>query len=355
MSLSLLGDRLALMADQGWEVHVVVGEQPPERQRIDGRVSVHLIPMSRKIDPFSDLRALRHWSRLVKEVQPTHVIGATPKAGFLSMLASWRRRIPHRILEVWGAKWDGSGGSRNRLLRSADRLAVWASTATIAVSPSLADLMVANGIGKARPLVLLYGGTQGVDTIRFSPKPKIVRESGSHVIGFVGRLEADKGLSDLRAVTELVARRFPKLEVHIAGEIDEADLLDESTSLWLDGDPHLRRAGQVDDVPSFLQGLDILCFPSHREGLPNAVIEAAACGLPTVAWDVTGSRDAVLDGLTGYLIPYGDVGAMADRLCDLIGNSDLRKQMGDAARTFACSQFESRSVQGAYVDYLGQL
>ena len=85
------------------------------------------------------------------------------------------------------------------------------------------------------------------------------------------------------------------------------------------------------------------------------MIEAAACGIPVVAWDVTGVRDAVLDGVTGYLVPIGAYQAMADRLIALLSNPAKRERMGAAARSFASTHFEAARVQRAFVEFLDQL
>lgn len=354
MSLSLMGARLALMADRGWDVHVAVGEPVPDLYLPDPRVTVHVVPMTREITPVADLRTLRDWSALIARLRPTIVVGATPKAAFVSMIAARRRGVPHRVFEAWGARWDGVAGRRGATLRAADRLTVRCATQTVAVSDSLADLMVAERIAAARPLVIGHGATQGVDLDVFRPRGADDPEPGP-VVGFVGRLAADKGLRDLPPVLALVRQSVPEAELVLAGEADAADPLDESTRQWLDDDPRNRRVGQTSDVAGFLRDIAVLCFPSQREGLPNAVIEAAAAGIPVVAWDVTGVRDAVVDGVTGYLVPRGDHGVMAARIATLLGDDGLRSRMGAAAQSLAADRFDSRAVQSGFVDFLASL
>lgn len=349
MSLSLLGSRLALMADRGWEVHVAVGEPVPAKYQPDPRVVVHIVPMTRQMTPVSDVRSLWDWSALIKRVRPTIVVGATPKAGLLSMLAARRRGVRHRVFEAWGARWDGVPGTRGRILRVADRLTVRSASHTVAVSDSLADLFIKEQVAPQRPRVIGFGGTQGVDVQRFNPASEAVTEP---VVGFVGRLAADKGLTDLCEAMSIVRASIPGAQLEIAGEADAADPLDEETGSWLAQDPLNRLIGQTDDVPTFLRSLSVLCFPSHREGLPNAVLEAAATGVPVVGWDVTGVRDAVINGLTGYLVPLGDHETMAKRVIELLQDPERRATLGAAARSFACDRFDSRLVQTAFVDFL---
>lgn len=354
MSLGLMGARLSLMADRGWEVHVAVGEPVPDIYRPDSRVTVHVLPMTREITLLADIKALWEWSALIRRLKPTLVVGATPKAAFASMIAARRRGVPHRVFEAWGARWDGVVGPRGSLLRAADRLTVRCATRTVAVSDSLADLMLAERIAAERPLVIGHGATKGVDLDRFHPRGAGEPEPGP-TVGFVGRLAADKGLRDLPLVLGLVRQSMPEAELALAGESDRADPLDEETRAWLDGDVRNRRVGQTDDVAGFLRGIAVLCFPSQREGLPNAVIEAAATGVPVVAWDVTGVRDAVVDGVTGYLVPQGDHAAMAERITELLSDEPSRGRMGAAARSTAGDRFDARAVQAGFVDFLARL
>lgn len=348
MSLSLLGHRLELLADAGCSVHVVLGEPLPESIALDPRVAVHEITMTRAISPVSDAKALLAWHRLLRTLRPSHVVGATPKAAFVSMLAARTARVPHRILEVWGGRWDGIEGGRSRLLRMTDRMAMSAATEVIAVSNSLADLVVEAGLMKSRPLVLGFGATQGVSLERFhAPQSPPVP-----AIGFLGRIAADKGIDDLRAVVARVHEQLPAVMLRVAGDFDSADPIDPATRSWLQTDPRVTLVGHVADVPHFLRTISVLCFPSHREGLPNAVIEASASEVPVVGWDVTGTRDAIVDGHTGALVPLGDIEQMAERLCALLQDEGLRVEQGQAARAMVAERFEAHAVQRAFVDHV---
>ena len=343
-SAHLLGRRLTMLADHGWRVHLVVGDEAGLPADLDPRVRVEVIPMARAIAPVADARALWAWWRLLRSLRPTVVLVATPKAGLLGGLAARFAGVPRRIYEVWGARWDGMAGSRGRLLRGADRVAFGAATETVSVSPSLASLVVESGVARRPPIVLPHWGSQGVDLDRFQPAAERPADRPP-TIGFVGRLAADKGLSVLPSVVDHVRREVPDVVIRIAGGPDPADPLPDEVATWLASDPAVAQWGFTDDVPAFLRSIDVLVFPSRREGLPNAVIEAAASGVPTVAWRVTGCRDAVLDGETGFLVEEGDVVTMGNRLVALLRDEEQRRRLGRQARVFAEERFASDSVQ----------
>ena len=348
MSLTLQGMRFAMLAEAGCEVHVVLGESLPENAQVDPRVKVHVVPMTRAISPVSDLRSLWAWRRLLKELKPSHVIGATPKAAFLSMLAARNARVANRIMEVWGGRWDGFEGRRSALLRMTDKMAMSAATEVIAVSDSLADLVVSAGLMNQRPIVLGHGATQGVDLERFHAADSAPEST----VGFLGRIAADKGIDDLRAVMTLVHEQLPEIRLRVAGDFDSADPIDLRTREWLENDPRVTLVGHVADAAEFLRTVSALCFPSHREGLPNAVIEAAASEVPVVAWNVTGSRDAIVDGRTGALVPLGNVAQMADSICALMRDASVRAEQGRAARALVAERFEAGAVQELFVQHL---
>jgi glycosyltransferase involved in cell wall biosynthesis len=97
-------------------------------------------------------------------------------------------------------------------------------------------------------------------------------------------------------------------------------------------------------MPSTLSQADIFCLPSYREGVPNALIEACACGIPIVTTDVPGCRDVVTHGLNGLLVPLMNSPALADALETLLANADLRHSMAIAGRQIAVNKFSLAKV-----------
>jgi len=97
--------------------------------------------------------------------------------------------------------------------------------------------------------------------------------------------------------------------------------------------------GFVDDAKSFLMAVDVFALSSHWEGFGYVLAEAMACSKPVVAFDVSSNPELVSDGETGFLIPYGDVSAFADKLTELAQNPQLAKEMGAKGREKVERQF----------------
>ena len=365
----LIVGQVRSLTDRGWDVHVIVG-QPVDRD-LHPKASVHVLPMRRSPAPAADGLALIRWIRLLREIHPSVVVGATPKAGLLSLVAAASAGVPHRVWWVWGLRSEAGGG---RTVRAAEHATARMATSIVAASPSLAGVLP-SGRGTS-PIVLGFGGVAGVDLQVFtaaaatdSCAPAIGPTSNATFtpgtsgttnvtpppsVAFVGRLAADKGIADLARIWPLVTARVPEAQLLLAGVEDKLDPPGPSLDL-LSGQRGVTRLDYVDDVPQLLRKTDVLCLPSWRERMPAVVLEAAACEVPTVAWDVTGTRDAVLEGQTGYLIPVGDHATMADRLVELLSAPERRRHLGAAARRLVTERFDRDHVESLFAEYLESL
>jgi len=107
--------------------------------------------------------------------------------------------------------------------------------------------------------------------------------------------------------------------------------------------------GVRDDVPEILKACDLFVFPSHTEGMPNALLEAMAAGCAIVCTDVPGNRDLITDGETGLTVPARDSNALADAVVKLLGSRDLSDRLGAAASTLAKASFDSKLVMVRYL------
>ena len=169
----------------------------------------------------------------------------------------------------------------------------------------------------------------------------------------VSRLLRQKGVQEYLDAARAVAARHPAVEFQLAGEIEagHADGIPEEEVLRSARDAGVRFLGYVTDVPALLASSRMLVFPSYyREGLPRVVIEAAACGIPAVAADVPGSRDAIVHGVTGLLVPPRDHAGLVTAICTLLEDDDRCRAMGRAARDRALADFDVRSITDRQLD-----
>ena len=202
----------------------------------------------------------------------------------------------------------------------------------IAVSGSTRDDLVARGMDGARITVV----SNGIDLEAYTPVPGGVRDPQPTVL-YLGRVKRYKRIDlPVRALATLRDRGVPG-RLLIAGRGDHVRTLRRLAGRLALGEDRVRFLGFVDEarkVELFRRAWAHV-LTSSKEGWGIANLEAAACGTATVASDSPGLRDSVVHGRTGYLVPHGDAGALADRLEALLTRPGLRDELGRGAREFA--------------------
>ena len=170
----------------------------------------------------------------------------------------------------------------------------------------------------------------------------------SRVVIGAGRLSPEKGFDVLLEAAATVLARDPGCGVVVFGDgVEQPRLERRIDELGLGG--RFVLAGFRHDLDRLLPWADVLALPSHTEGLPNVVLEAAAAGVPVVATAVGGTPEAVIDGETGYLVPPADQAALADRLSAVLADEPTRRRMGEAAREFVRERFSFAAQADAYL------
>lgn len=366
VSLILMRGFPEYLVERGWDVHIVSapGEQLRRLTAFPG-LETHPLAMTREPSPFRDLMALIRWIRLLRALEPDIVSAGTPKAGLLGMLAGRLVGVPHRVYHLRGLRMETFRGARRHVLAATERLAASSASRVLSVSKSLMSEAVDLGlVDPTKILVLGAGSSNGVDVAnfdrrRFSERSvRRLREGlglveGVPVIGFVGRLTADKGLATLIGARRFLVERGVDHQLLIVGDDNLS-----STGAGLVEAPEGGRAsvltGHVADAAIYYQLMDVLCLPTHREGFPNVVLEAAASRVPAVTTTATGARDSVQDGRTGYLVSVGSAAELGSRLRALLEDEPLRRNMGDEAYRVVVEDFgRERSWERSEAFYHG--
>jgi lipopolysaccharide/colanic/teichoic acid biosynthesis glycosyltransferase/glycosyltransferase involved in cell wall biosynthesis len=368
-SLGFLRGQIGYMKDHGLEVHAVSspGRGLEEFGRQEG-IPTCGISMPRRISPWADLVALVRLVRLMRRLRPDIVQSHTPKGGFLGMMAAALAGVPIRIYTLHGLLLDTANGIRRALLWCTEKISCLLATEVIAVGKSLRERALQENLTSPFKIKVLGNGTiNGVDAIgRFDPGGT-AKSQGSNlrrshgipaeatVIGFVGRIVRDKGLEDLIAAWRPLREEFPDLHLLVAGGFEPQDPVSSEVEGILRSDPRIHLTGELEDVRPAYAAMDILVLPSYREGFPTVPLEAAAMEVPVVATRVTGCVDAVLDGVTGVLVPPRDPYRLRVALKSYLRHPILRFRHGRAGQERAVRDFHPKCVWASFLREYGRL
>lgn len=322
-------------------------------------VHVHHIDITRKIAPWQDLRALLQLLQCFRAIRPVVVHSITPKAGLLAMLAAWLVGVPWRFHTFTGQVWANKSGIGRYSLKAIDSLVVAFSSMVFADSASQCSFLEQeNVVPEGGVAVLGAGSIAGVDLDRFRPDPAaraMLRvETGvaddTPVFIFVGRLVRDKGVFDLVDAFALVNAHHSKWEMWIVGP-DEDGLLAELRARGEQLRVSIRWFGPTLCPERYMAAADVFVLPSYREGFGSVIIEAAACGIPCIAYRIDGIVDAIVEDCTGTFVDAGDVLGLSLEMIRLGTAADLLVRLGEAAHQRALTNFSSSAVSVAWQEF----
>ena len=362
-STSFLRGQLTYMRKRGFDV-VVISSPGDEISFIREReeVTTVTVPMEREISPLQDLVSLFRLYAILRQLRPAIVNAGTPKAGLLGMIAACAARVPVRIYFLLGLRLETTRGVKRFVLGIAERCASAFAHRVICDSESLRRLYVKLGYsteaktcvpGKGSPNGIFLDGLTETEPVR-ALRARLGIPDGAPVIGFAGRLTRDKGVPELLDAFDLVLGSFPDARLLMLGDFEEGDPIPQSYLKRLLGHSRVILTGYVSDPASYYRIMDVVAFPSYREGLAGPPLEAALVAeIPTVAFEATGTVDAVCDGVTGTIVPLGDVASFARALERYLSNDLLRREHGEACRKYVVRHFSPEIVNGAiYGEYV---
>jgi glycosyltransferase involved in cell wall biosynthesis len=331
-------------------------------------VPVHVVTMSMGIKPLRDLVTVYRLWRLLLRLHPVIVHAHSPKGGVLGMTAAWLAGTPIRVYHLRALPRVAAGQTYKLLLQWAGRVTGRLAHRVLCVSQSIRQAALDQRLfppEKAR--VLAHGAIGGLDSAtRFNPK-RVGRDTGravratlripadARVLGFVGRVVRDKGVMELAEAWRDLRTRYTDTHLLVLGRIRSDDPIPADVEKILRNDPRVHLVDWADDTPPYYAAMDVLALPSYREGLGYVLLEGAAMELPVVATAVPGCVDAVVDGVTGTLVPPYDSRSLARAVAAYLDDPSLRQKHGRAGRERVVREFGQRQAREALLEEYRQL
>jgi len=345
------------------EKYEVVAVSSPGKQldAIAEREGVRTIavPMARHIAPLSDLKSLWQLWRVLRRERPTMVHSMTPKAGMLCMIAAWMARTPIRVHTFTGLVWPTATGIKRRILMATDWITCACATHVVPEGEGVKHDLQTH-ITRKPMRVLGHGNVRGIDMDHYkrttARTPRQQRSDSAFTFVFVGRIVRDKGINELVEAFDRLKQEHADVRLVLVGpREDNLDPITPATAARIEAGNGIEAVGSQPDVRPFYEDADALVFPSYREGFPNAVIEAGAMELPSIVTDINGSREIVIEGKNGTIIPSHDATALYHAMKRWVEDPALVDGMAAQARELIASRYEQGYVRQCLRDFYDEI
>lgn len=330
----------------GFEVHVATRVSNGAAAIEAEGFTLHPIPLRRGgISPLSAIPAIFALRQITGRIKPDIAHHSGLQCCVFGSIAAFGRKFPY-ISALTGMGYVYTSATwRTRLLKTIFKwilpsLLDRPGDVVLVQNPDDRAALIALGIMPAQ-IVLIPGSGVDTDTLQPLPEP-----DGPITYGFAGRLITDKGIRALVAAHDIVRSQGLKTDLLIAGNPDPANPASvslEEVNEWARR-PGITWLGHIKDISSLWKRCHFAILPSHREGLPGSLMEAAACERAMIATDAPGCREIVIDDQTGLLVPIEDPQALAEAIVKLATSPALRARYAKAARELVVSKLSSKII-----------
>lgn len=309
-----------------------------------------VIPTSfsrRSLNPLRELALVRDIAKIYRAEKPDVVHHVSLKPVLYGSIAARLAGVPSVVNAFTGLGYafiarDAKGRAVRALVTRLLRFALGGLRAkTIVQNDDDAATLLAAGLVRPEDLVLIRGS--GVDLKAFAPS---VPPPGDPVVVLPARLLWDKGVGEFVDAARRLKAAGVRARFALVGDPDPENhtaVPPKRLAQWKK-EGAVELWGRREDMAAVFAASHLVCLPSYREGMPKTLLEAAASARVCVTADVPGCRDAVRDGITGFLVPARDPVALADILRLLIEAPELRARMGEHGRRWAEENFSQERI-----------
>jgi len=324
------------------------------------------IDFTREISIYKDLATLIKMSNVLRKLKPDIVIGATPKSALISMIASKFAGVNHRIYHILGLPYETATGIKKIILTFIEKITSFCASRIIPISTSVRIeyetkfKFIKNKIQTTGSLSIAGVDLERFDSSRFLYiKDQIKKDLGIpnnyFIIGFVARLTVDKGVGDFIVLWDRLKKKYDNIAVMIIGERDSRDAYNQDLLNVFFQDPKVFHIKQTNEVEKYMAIMNVFVLPSFREGFGNVNIEASAMKVPVVSYNVTGCKDSVKDGFSGFLVKKNDINALVEKVSYFIDSPLEAEKIGSQGRLYAEKYFNRSKVSFGFVNFLNTL
>ncbi|MFA1820254.1 glycosyltransferase family 4 protein [Virgibacillus oceani] len=353
---SFLLGQLNYLSKNGYNITVICDYCDSLKNHLPKNINYIPVNMKRGID-FNTPKSILALYKVFRNGNFNIVQYSTPNAAFNASIAARLAGVPIRIYAQWGIRYVGYNGWKRKIFKLLERLVCTLSTR---IQPdSKGNLIYSHKEGlyiHEKSNVIWNGSANGVDLNKFDILKKEAWRTGIRnrynigandlVLGFIGRLDKDKGVNELLEAFKIILHKHPGLKLLMIGPSDKDDGLNQGLLAWSKQSESVIFTGFIEGIEKYMSAIDILVQPSYREGFGSVVIEAEAMGIPVIVTDIPGPTDAMQSGsnATGLIVPKKAVQPLVQAMEKMVLDPELREEMSQNAISFARSHFDQAKL-----------
>ena len=342
-------DLIKRLLDDGYEVYVALPDgECTERIKELGCRFIE-VPIDRRgINPIGDLKLLRTYMKLLREIKPDMVITYTIKPNVYCGLAARLLHIPYAT-NITGL---GTAFQKDGMVKTAAkflyRIGCGKAKVVFTENPGNKDALIEMGLFKPEKICVLHGAGVNTEYYAFEEYPA---EYEPVKFIFIGRIMREKGIDEYFYAADKLIADGVNAQFHIAGCYEENEY-----SAAVDGrikNKHFIFHGWMDDVRPAIKQCHCFVLPSWHEGMANTLLECGAMGRPLITSNIHGCMEAVDEGKNGYLHEVKNADSLYEAMKKFaLLPYDKKVEMGRASREYICAHFDKKQVVEATVQRL---
>ena len=343
-----VSDSAKNFAQKGFDVTIMCGEMDEAFIEKHSQFAKCIpLPLTRGTDVKSIRATVKELKRIFKEEKFDIIQYSTPNAALCCSLSGKPfKNIPLRVYGQWGIRYVGFDGGISRFVfKKIEKFTCKKATHIISTSPKNMAYAIEEKLCKKDKIsVIGKGGTIGVDfgvydiSKKSENRVKIREQYGiddnTFVFTYIGRLNADKGVSELLKAYRALICEYPQTRLMLVGMDDNTNPPEKEVMDWAKSCDNVIITGNVlpTVVPEYMAATDILVHPTYREGFSMVLQEAMSMELPIITTNVPGPSEVIVDGKTGILVPSHSDKALLDEMVALMHDSDRAKMYAENGR-----------------------
>lgn len=346
-------DSMRNLSKNGYEVTLICNMEPGFAERNSDYATCINLPMSRGAGIKDLLTVPFKLRKIFKDNKYDIVYYTSPNVSLYASVGGFLAGIKNRVYSQCGLRYVSFDGIKRKIFKLVEKLTCKFSTAVRAQSPMNMQFAIDEGLCPENKIsVVGIGGTIGVDLklcdsfdagdVRSQLREKYNIPEDAFVFGYVGRINADKGINELIEAFTRLQKQYNGIYLMLVGMLDDANPVTTDNLSEAQNNPNIILTGNVppNQVYHYMSVFDVLTHPTYREGFGKVLQEAMGMRLPIITTDVPGPSEVVENGVSGILVKVKNPDDLCEKMELLFNEPELRESLSQEGRKRAEKYFD---------------